>query len=263
MNRCTHLLAATLLFTACQPSSEDHAETTELPAQQTSQVVFDEPDSGGFFGAGLVEDATSLGSDFTVVACVGATPEEQNNLEHPRVIRGQVVSPFGRIASWSPVDLLIPSAFAVPVEGENTVAEVDVQLMTLQPDGRPSKVLSKTTSDALGRFCFKLPDGADYGAMLGLVATYGDESLRAVVLSRGHGNLSLTSDVVLSLYLQKHALDLPNARARLINLHTLADSAVDLLEPVTLEDDDNLITGRQKIKEHLLKDLRFSASFAK
>ena len=232
-------------------------QTQDAPAEADSLEI-----EGDFFGDELGDEAAELGSDFSVVPCVGATPEEQANLEHPRLIRGQIVAPFGRLAQRTFWDYLVPDAHAVPVGGENTVPNQEIQLVEFGSKGESLKVLMTATSDALGRYCFKLPEGVNYGVSLGLRAKSGDKELRAVVLSRGHSNLSLSSEVVLELALDKGPLE-ARRFAWLVNLHTYADSAVDLLNPLELEDGTNVAVGKQEVKTHLMADRRFADALSR
>ncbi len=251
-----YLFAILLVLVGCEGNSSPAAPKTAeepKPAEESLEI------EGDFFGDELGEEAAELGSDFSVVPCVGATPEEQANLDHPRIIRGQVVAPFGRLAHRSLWDLIVPDAHAVPVGGENTVPNQEIQLVEFGSKGEPLKVLATATSDALGRYCFKLPKNVTYGVSLGLRTGAGDNQLRAVVLSRGHSNISLSSEVVLALALEQGKLE-SKRREWLVNLHTYADSAVDLLDPFELEDGTNVVAGKQEVKTHLLADERFAAA---
>ena len=250
-----YLLLALLLVFGCESGSVPAPKAKEQPKQIEESLEIE----GDFFGDALGEEAAQLGSDFSVVPCVGATPEEQANLDHPRILRGQVVAPFGRLAQRALWDFIVPDAHAVPVGGENTVPNQEIQLVEFGSKGEPLKVLATATSDALGRYCLKLPKDVNYGVTLGLRTGSGDNQLRALVLSRGHSNISLSTEVVLALALEKGQLE-SNRRAWLVNLHTYADSAVDLLDPFELKDGTNVVAGKQEVKTHLLADKRFAAA---
>lgn len=156
-----------------------------------------EEQSGGFFDpTALEEGAAELGEDFTIVPCKGAD-DIQRWEWHPRLVRGQVLAPGGALVRAHPLhplyDLLIPSAHAVPLEGESVVSNTTVRLA----EGNTTH--QETTTDALGRFCLVVPEGSELGPTWRLEAEGADITLRRVLLDAVEADVSVQTEAVYRL----------------------------------------------------------------
>ncbi len=150
-----------------------------------------DPRPGEFFDpAALEEGAAELGEDFTVVPCEGA--EDLQRWEwHPRLVRGQVLAPSGALVRANPLyDWLIPSAHAVPLEGESVVAEATVRLM------QGTNARHTTTTDALGRFCLVVPEDSELGPGWYAEVSGTDLKLRKVLLDAVEADVSIQTEAV-------------------------------------------------------------------
>jgi hypothetical protein len=191
----------------------------------------DEPkQSGEFFDpAALEEGAAELGEDFTVVPCKGA--EDLQRWEwHPRLVRGQVLAPGGALVQngASPLyDWLIPSAHAVPLEGESVVADATVRLV--QGDSQRHE----TTTDALGRFCLVVPVGEELGPAWRIEAVGADITLRRVLLDAVEADVSVQTEAVYRVVTDgRRAEDVSPHDWR--NMSTMSATVLDLTDPLEI-----------------------------
>lgn len=159
-------------------------------------------DGAEFFDPGALEGAASL-SGWTDVPCPGSSKEERSAEKPWGILRGEVAATLGY------------------------GADVRVQLVTVGKTFEVSKVLHETHTDELNRFCFKLPKAVEAGPHLMIhVGSEGQEIVRRMVLDLQDVNVGPVHEALLQLIQErKTPLEVPN----LINLHTVAYSAVDLL----------------------------------
>lgn len=195
-----------------------------------------------FFNPESLEEGTvEVGDDFSSVPCAG-----QGSI----ALRGQVLAPAGRLARSTPrglSDWLVPSAHAAPLEGEMVVANVEV---TLFDRTQPDTVWATTTTDAIGRYCVYLPDEVQPSVDVMIRARTGPTQLRRVVTHREATTVSLSSEALAQI-LEAHAL----SRDAAINLETLSDTAIDILDPVTLEA-ESTATSVERVKSVMLNNDR-------
>lgn len=200
----------------------------EAPAESSSE----KPAGGApfFDPTALEEGATELGEDFTVVTCPGAEALQRWEY-HPRLIRGQVLAPQGALAHLEPSlrerahDLFIPSAHAVPLEGESVVEDADVRLL----DG--DTVHGTTTTDALGRFCVVAPEGTELGPGWLLEARQGERVLRRTLLDPVDADISVQTEAVYRLVTESGR---PADEHLWRNVTTLSATTLDLLDPIDI-----------------------------
>ena len=206
-------------------------------------------------------DASSAkqGSAQQSVDCPGATPKQLEVENHPRVVRGRVVAPQGKLAfDFSLTDWLVSEANAAPLEDEQPVAHVTVELYRIGADGnRSGQILRSTETDSEGRWCMGLPDGVDPGISL-MVRASGDRlTLRRILAIRAAGDISTGSEAIIQT-LQERSVDFAEMPLETyLNLEAVADSAVDLLDPVEINDSDRTEDLVERIRQTLRNDRRF------
>ncbi|QDG51838.1 hypothetical protein FIV42_14125 [Persicimonas caeni] len=196
--------------------------------------------------------------------CPGATAEEAAQQYHPRILRGRVLAPGGQLAMRSPFgDWLVGSAHAAPLEGEQTVPEATVALYRVGPDGQKrGEVLRRATTDIQGEWCMKLPDGVDFGPDVMLAASADDTRLRRSLVSPVATDIYSTTEALTRL-LQEREVDFTKMpKETYLNIESIADTTVDLLQPVQLAPDDNVASTVDKIGEALAKDERLDKKIA-
>ncbi len=187
--------------------------------------------SGFFDESGLLEGAVELDE----AACVGTGPLE---------IRGQVAT-------------LKPQATSLLDEQAVSKVRVDLALSSVSWDFQDALMSAET--DALGRFCFRLPADQELGPKALLKATT-TPALRRIVLDARDVNIHLTSEAIIQL-LQKSDITASNdLKARLLNLTTLAGTQVELLNPVQFAPDDTTQVAVGKLVDQLESDARIQAS---
>lgn len=229
-----HALWVGLIAAACQSPPE----APYVPAQSPpplEESFFDE--------SALLEGSVAL----EATPCVGDGDTE---------LRGQVAAPFGRLAHKTLWDWLVPSAHAAALPGEQTVANVDVSLGRVAADWRPTSAYT-TRTDALGRFCFRLPR-AEFDAALWMVHAHTNlATLRRVVLDARDVNVHLASETLVRL-VEAHNLGPQTPRARLINLDTLVGTNLELLVPVQLTDGTRVEDALQTTLAQVQADARIA-----
>jgi len=150
---------------------------------------------GEFFDPGsLMEESASL-SGWDEVPCPGASSAEQRAEDVSGLIRGE------------------------------TRPGLTVSLTETDASFEPTKTIFTTQSDALGRFCFKIPSNVSVGPALLLVADHSPR-LRRVVLDEKDANIGEIHEALIQLLIEHRT---PIRAPLLINLHTVAQTAVDLL----------------------------------
>ena len=251
---CEQSQTQTQIQTPQNTSKQSH----ENPPQTSEPLVLE----GDFFGDQLLE-SDELGDDFLSVPCVGGTSK---NLEDTRFLRGQLVAPYGKIAALdhdsllnNVTDFLLDDAFAVPIPSEQTVAGVTVTLGKIDAQGKLESSYHEAVSDALGRFCIRKPDATDFSPSLGLLATQNGVTLRSLVLSPAHSNISISSELLTQMLIESNALD-TKYMPELINLHTLADSAIDLIKPMKETEFKDSADALKVTRAHLNADPRFKSA---
>lgn len=222
-------------------------------------------EGGGFFDEDLLlEGALDLRDHLP--ECVGASSDELERPDHPAIIRGQVLAPAARLArpSFFP-QWLVPSAHAAPLEGELPVANVRVALYR-QEKGEPvGPTLIETRTNVVGAWCMRIPDGAEAGTGLILVATSIDSRLRLRRLFALPGDVDISSfsEAFVELLVEEE-IDLEALpRATFLNMEVLASTAIDLLNPVVIEEGEGLAEAMTKIRKSLRQDPRFTAILAR
>lgn len=199
----------------------------------------------------------------TAGACAGASADEAARPYHLRIVRGRVLAPSGELAMRSPFgDWLVPSAHAAPLEGEQPVPEASVELYRVGSAGeQEGEVLRQATTDARGEWCMKLPDGVDLGPTLMLSASSDGTRLRRSLVSPVATDVYSTTEALTRL-LQERDVDFTKMpKETYLNIESIADTAVDLLDPVELEPGDNVASVVDKLGESLAKDDRLANKF--
>jgi microcystin-dependent protein len=181
--------------------------------------------------------------------CAGATIAQGRASADPQVWRGVVSAPASPQARRSPLDLLIPSAHAVPLPGEQPVAGAKVSA-----DGGAGAV-----SDARGRFCLRL-DAAPLPQLT--AALPGGATLRGITTAGVPADINIQTE---AMHRALAAANLPVATlssAQRLNLLTIADTALGLMRgeqaPVTAL--EPAIVASQDALE---ADLRWQAAVAR
>jgi hypothetical protein len=113
-------------------------------------------------------------------------------------------------------------------------------------------------TDALGRFCFRLPAERDLGANV-LLQSATTPALRRVVLDARDVNIHLSSEAIVRLVQKTGAKPSTDQRVGLLNLTTIAGTRLELLEPVTFAPDTNVEAVMDTILARLQKDERIRA----
>lgn len=196
--------------------------------------------------------------------CPGASVEEAAQQYHPRIVRGRVLAPRGKLARRSPFDnWLVGSAQAAPLEAEQTVPRAKVTLYRVGPSGKKEgEVLRSATTDQTGSWCMKLPDGVALGPELMLAASADGTRLRRSLVSPVATDIYSATEALTQL-LQEHNVDFNQMpKANYLNIESIADTAVDLLHPVELAEDDTVKTTVEKLGDALAKDDRLADKIA-
>jgi hypothetical protein len=201
--------------------------------------------------------ATPVGDD-QPGQCIGATAQEAEREYHPRILRGQVHAPSGQLAARSVFPIwLVPSAHAAPLEDERTVPEATVQLYRVDAAGRQTgEVLREAVTDMTGEWCMKLPDGVDVGADLMLEARADDTRLRRSVVSEVSTDLYSTAEALTRLLIEQEVDFTKIPDEIYLNMESIADTRVDLLEGMELADGDTVGSTVGRIQKVLVKDDR-------
>ena len=226
----------------------------------SSEVAAELQEVGEFFDPDrLLEGALDLGDRSARVECVGATEEERESLFHPRIVRGQVLAPRGELAErrdplW---DRLIPSAHAAPLEGELPVANAEIQLVEVDGIGEPlGEPILKTRSNVVGEFCLRLPDQVEFGPQVMLIALSEDRRLRRPLLHRNDVDIYSQPEALVRLLVEEgislEDLDIDSY----LNLDVIAQTAVDLLAPVTVRPEAGLESLLSRLDREMREDRR-------
>lgn len=187
----------------------------------------------------------------------GAEPREE-----PGVLRGRVLAPAARLAQGSPqgqqlttsadasrswvMRWLIRPVHAAQLEGELPVPEAIVELFAVGPAGeRTGEVLAQTTTNAIGQWCLRLPQGVQAGTQMMLQARMGavgaDTTGAGKVRLRRSLAAEFSTDIysgseALTQFLQEHRVDFTKIpQATYLNMESIADTRMDLLSPVRLQ----------------------------
>ena len=203
---------------SCQTQKNTNTENQQLNKQLNSET-------NSFFSDEILESDIAADKD---VNCPGANDEESKDLNHPQIVRGSVVAPRIQASFGLP---FIKQANAVPISGEFRVPKVKVKLMQGLDD---PKVISETTTDALGRFCLKLSWNKTFDENHYIEAEIGEEKLRRLSPTQKVAIISTQSEAVFRLY-KTHHTKIADKRATAINLQTIADTQVDTLNPVSAQ----------------------------
>jgi hypothetical protein len=162
-------------------------------------------------------------------ACAGATAAQANAPDDPLVWRGVVRAPGASELGLrgSPLDWLIPSAHAMQLLGESAVAGATV---TAQ---RGEERVSAVT-DAQGRYCLRVKQAWGHAWSLTAALPSG-ATLRGLPDLPGQADISAQTEAMqraLAGAGRDPATLTPTQR---LNLHTLADTALGLMQPTSLE----------------------------
>lgn len=215
--------AISLFLASCKAEKPVKTEKQQIQNQLQSET-------NSFFSDEVLESDPAPDNE---VFCPDATTAEMNDLNHPQLVRGSVVAPRIQASFGIP---FINQAHAVPIPGEFPVPGVKVKLM--EGFSEP-KIVSETTTDALGRFCLKLSwtntfDGTQY-----LETKVGENTLRRLSPSQKVAIISTQSEAVFRLYVtnlgQTKLSKTASKRSMAINLQTIADSQVDTFKPVSAQ----------------------------
>lgn len=266
------LFAALLLLAACDRSADAPVEeSSQAPGGEASggDLLMPEAEEGqggfAFDEALLLEGAESLSEQAPPAECVGATEEEARAESHPRILRGLVLAPQGKFARHSDLlELLIPSAHAAPLEGELPVADARVALYEGDARGEPvGQPLIETVSDRAGQWCVRLPDDAEFGPRLLLVASAGEHRLRRPVLHAADLDLYSQPEALMRLLVEEGLTLDAISTASYLNLDVMAQSAVDLIEPVQVEGTSGLESLLSRLHKTMADDARLKEAIAR
>ncbi len=191
-------------------------------------------------------------------SCPGATQAQADRDYHPRVLKGRVMAPHAELASsWT--DIFVSTAHAAPLEDEQPVADATVELYRIDRTGEQvGDTLQTTETNTDGEWCLGLPDGIEPGHDLMLRARGSDATLRRLAISEISTDLYTGTEAIVRLLQARevdfHAIPEPTY----LNMESVADTAVDLLEPVSLDAGDDIDALVTEIQTTLTRDARFS-----
>jgi hypothetical protein len=191
-------------------------------------------------------------------SCPGATQQQAQRDYHPRVLRGRVLAPHAKLAeSW--LEAIVPTAHAAPLEDEQPVVGATVELYQIDASGAQiGDVLRTTDTNEQGEWCVGLPEGIEPGTDLMLRASGDAVALRRLAATDITTDIYTGTEAIVRI-LKARDVDFHRIPTETyINLEAVADSAVDLLEPVELTDTDDVASMVQKIRDTLVEDERFS-----
>ncbi|TXC69473.1 hypothetical protein FRC91_17940 [Bradymonadales bacterium TMQ1] len=267
------LIMALLLLVACDPPADApldeslQAPGDEVPGDDLLMPEAEEGQGGGFaFDEELLlEGAESLSAQAPPAECVGATEEEARAESHPRMLRGLVLAPQGKFARGPHLlELLIPSAHAAALEGELPVANARVALYEGDARGEPvGEPLIETVSDRAGQWCVRLPDGVAFGPQLLLIASAGDHRLRRPVLHAADLDLYSQPEALMRLLIEEGLTLDAISTASYLNLDVMAQSAVDLIEPVRVEGTSGLESLLARLHKTMSEDARLKEAIGR
>lgn len=240
------------------PAEEHSGDQGAAESLESGEEGLEE--AGDFFDAErLMQGAEDIGGEDERVSCVGAREEEAENLFHPRMIRGVVLAPSGQWAMNSKTwwDWVVPTAHAAPLEGELPVADVVIRLMRVDAIGEPvGEAILSTEATVWGEFCFRLPDELEYGPTLMLIAEGGERRLRRPVLHQNDVDIYSQPEALVRLLVEEGfeltSLDVDTY----LNLDVMAQTAVDLLNPVELRSEAGLESLLARLDRTMREDER-------
>lgn len=273
------LLAALLpLLLSCR----EEAPSPPAPAAPISAPASAAPASAAapansFFDQGKVfQGAGDPEVDVQAVPCVGDAADGSDAKPfHPQKIRGTVWAPFGVFAqrqapprpTWlraleGGADLLSSPVWAHPLPQEKAIAGAEVRLVHVDARGEVLGELLKATTDAEGRFCFRVPDA--FPIKPNLVVMVGDAEkgtlMRRNVASRSTNDL-FSQPEALFRQLVKRGVDLTRLpRQEFGNLYSLTDTIVDdrvHTAPLDLPEGTRIKAGCALVEQRLAKHPRF------
>lgn len=254
MRRSLPILLAIVLATGVVACRKDDDE----------REAFEESEPGSFFDEeGLFEGAIDLSEEGGPVDCAGASEEEQADPDHPRQIRGLVLAPDGRLAAvrkslWQ---RLIPTAYAAPLDGELPVSDVPIVLTYVDERGEAAgKPLMETRSDSFGQWCIQLPDSAEFGPTLMLMASTDDHRFRRPVLHRNDLDIYSQPEALLRLLVEEGLLITELSVDSYINLDVMAQTAVDLFKPVRVRSGAGVDSLLARLEHGMRRDERLMAA---
>lgn len=232
--------------------------------------------------AGGCDGRSDSNRSSAAVDTTDCTPRSPNRSDEtgesdPRVLRGQVHAPFGKLARFSPPnapgaparspipDWLIPSAEAAPLEAERTVADAYVHLYQVDARGeRVGENIAETRSDLGGNWCIRLPEGVSPSPALMVEArdAGGATRLRRSVVAPFATDTFVGSEALTRL-LQANQVDFSRVSTEtFINMESIADTRMDLLDPVELTESMTVEDAVTHIQETLTQDPRLAEKMA-
>ncbi len=206
------------VLSSCKPQTSAPTENQQLEKQ-----LQNETDS--FFSSEILDSDNAPDED---VPCPGATEEQINDPNHPQLVRGSVVAPRIQASFGIP---FIKNAHAVPIIGEYPAPNVSVKLMH---NLEKPKVVSETTTDALGRFCLKLNANKTFSADHYIQAKVGEDLIRRLSPTQKVAVISAQSEAVFRIYAANRT-KFSAKRSTILNLQTIADTQVDTLKPLSAD----------------------------
>lgn len=202
--------------------------------------------------------------------CTPRPPSTTDDTD-PGVLHGRVLAPFGKLAAFrsppapnppghSPIpDWLVGRAEAAPLETERTVANASVHLYRVDSTGaRVGENIAQTTSDSGGNWCIRLPNDVTPGPGLMVEArgASADTRLRRNLVAP-FATDTFAGTEALTRLLQANRVDfLHMSTESYLNMESIADTRVDLLNPVDLKEQMNLEDAIDHIQQTLAKDPR-------
>lgn len=177
--------------------------------------------------AGLLEDA---GDPARELACPGASEAERVAAYHPKVLRGEVLR-------------------AATGDVETPLAGASVAVRRLDEAYEPTgEIIIETAADDQGRYCLRIPDDVPFGATLAVVATAGDLRLRRLALDPDSGRISPRSEAIVTVLTGAGIPPQSASYEALINLHTVAATAVDLMAPDDAQSEADAIAADPRVQ---------------
>ena len=246
-------MSALLFVVSCDSGSQEPAEL----------VVDDEEGTVFFDQDRLLEGAIDLSDEAAQVDCVGATEEEKALPFHPRRLMGQVLAPDGRMAKFDERwwQRLIPTAHAAPLEGELPVAEIAVRLTNVDERGEPvDDGLRETTTNIFGQWCIHLPEDVEFGPTLMVIAESDEYRLRRPVLHQNDVDIYSQPEALVQLVIEEGLLLTRLDVDTYLNLDVMAQTAVDLLQPVTVRSGAGLDSLLARLDTTMRDDPRLMAA---
>lgn len=202
------------------------------------------------------------------------TLADQAGESDPRVLRGQVQAPFGKLAAYRPPappvrspfpDWLVDRAYGAPLEVERTIPNTPVYLYQVDARGeRAGEYIAETRTDSGGNWCIRLPEGVAPapGLMVEARGAGGQARLRRSVVAPFATDTSVGNEALTRL-LQANQVDFVRTAAEtLINMESIADTRMDLLDPVELRPTMTLEQAVARVQETLATDPRLAEKMA-